>query len=222
MVTGLLLAQSLSITRMENEHADHLSRLAITYHEEIPLGVHIEHRDRPIYEEVRICLTRSGREDWRSPIIKFLNTGELPEDKVEARKLQSRSYKFQMFQNELYKVSQMELLMYCVPKGKISQILNEVHEGDCGHHIGGIALASKVTLMTDSLKYVKRFDSCQKMKAVPKQPMAKMTPVLSTVPFAMWGIDLVGRFMKPATKYKDVVVAVDYLIALTNTTAEDI
>ncbi|GAA0163630.1 hypothetical protein LIER_19445 [Lithospermum erythrorhizon] len=32
-------------------------------------------------------------EDWRSPIVKFLTTDELPEDKVKARKLQNRSYK---------------------------------------------------------------------------------------------------------------------------------
>ncbi|GAA0175285.1 hypothetical protein LIER_41889 [Lithospermum erythrorhizon] len=106
--------------------------------------------------------------------------------------------------------------MYCVPKEKINLTLNEVHEGDCSHHIGGRALESKITragyywptLMADSLEYVKRSDSCEKMKAVPKQPVAEMTPVLCAVPFAMWGIDLVRQFVKPATKYKDIVVAV--------------
>ncbi|GAA0163056.1 hypothetical protein LIER_19021 [Lithospermum erythrorhizon] len=82
--------------------------------------------------------------------------------------------------------------------------------------------------MADSLEYVKRWDSCQKMKAVPKKPAAEMTPILCVVPFAMWGIDLIGQFVKPATKYKDVVVVVDYFskwveaIPLRNTTADDI
>ncbi|GAA0171986.1 hypothetical protein LIER_25903 [Lithospermum erythrorhizon] len=84
--------------------------------------------ERPIYEEVRVCPTKTGKEDWRSPIIKFLTTGKLPEEKVEAWKLQSRSNKFQMFQDELYKVSQLELLMYCVPEEKRGQTLNEVHK----------------------------------------------------------------------------------------------
>ncbi|GAA0166101.1 hypothetical protein LIER_21335 [Lithospermum erythrorhizon] len=66
------------------------------------------------------------------------------------------------------------------------------------------------------------------MKAVPKQPVAEMTPVLCAVPFAMWGIDLVGQFKKPTTKYKDGMVVVDYFskwveeIPIRNTTAEDI
>ncbi|GAA0163055.1 hypothetical protein LIER_19020 [Lithospermum erythrorhizon] len=73
--------------RQENEYADHLSRLATTYYEDNPLGVHIEHRERPIYEEVRIYPMRLVKEDWRSPIIKFLTTRELPEEKIKARKL---------------------------------------------------------------------------------------------------------------------------------------
>ncbi|GAA0138844.1 hypothetical protein LIER_00510 [Lithospermum erythrorhizon] len=82
--------------------------------------------------------------------------------------------------------------------------------------------------MKDSLEYVTKCDSCQNMKAVPRQPVVEMTLVLCPIPFAMWGIDLVGQFMKPATKYKDVVVAVDYFIKwveampLRNTAAEDI
>ncbi|GAA0158448.1 hypothetical protein LIER_38656 [Lithospermum erythrorhizon] len=66
------------------------------------------------------------------------------------------------------------------------------------------------------------------MKSVTWKPVVEMTPTLSEVPFAMWGIDLVGQFVKLANKYKDVVVAVDYFnkwveaIPLRNTTAEEI
>ncbi|GAA0186489.1 hypothetical protein LIER_33777 [Lithospermum erythrorhizon] len=147
-------------------------------------------------------------EDWRSPIIKFLTTGELPKEKIEARKLQNMSYKFQIFQEELYKILQPGLLMYCVPKDMIRYYWP--------------------TLMNDSLKYVKRCDSCQKMKFVPKQLMAEMTQTFYPIPFAKWGIDLVKQFAKPSTKFKDAVVDVDYFskwveaIPLRNTTVEDI
>ncbi|GAA0138491.1 hypothetical protein LIER_00230 [Lithospermum erythrorhizon] len=66
------------------------------------------------------------------------------------------------------------------------------------------------------------------MKSVPKQPVAKMTPVLSAVSFTMWEIDLAGQFVKPSTKYKHGAVVVDYFskwveaIPLRNTTAEEI
>ncbi|GAA0138843.1 hypothetical protein LIER_00509 [Lithospermum erythrorhizon] len=85
------------IPRSENEHADHLSRVTTTYYEDIPRGVHIEHREKPIHEETRMFPVGEEGGGLCSPIVKFLTTGELPEDKVEARKLQNRSYKFQMF-----------------------------------------------------------------------------------------------------------------------------
>ncbi|GAA0152877.1 hypothetical protein LIER_11245 [Lithospermum erythrorhizon] len=50
-----------------------------------------------------------------------------------------------MFQEELYKASQLGPMMYCIPEDKIQQTLFEVHEGDYGHHIGGKTLALKIT-----------------------------------------------------------------------------
>ncbi|GAA0186030.1 hypothetical protein LIER_33318 [Lithospermum erythrorhizon] len=37
-----------------------------------------------------------------------------------------------------------------------------------------------------------------------------MTPILNHVPFAMWGIDLVGKLLKAKASLEYVVVAVDY------------
>ncbi|GAA0161519.1 hypothetical protein LIER_17816 [Lithospermum erythrorhizon] len=105
-----------------------------------------------------------------------------------------------MFQGKLYKASKLGPLLFCIPENKIQQTLFEVHEGDCGHHIGGKSLALKITragyfwptLMNDSLRYVKKCDFFQKMKVVPRQPVAEMIPVLCLIPFSIWGIDLVG------------------------------
>ncbi|GAA0159528.1 hypothetical protein LIER_16282 [Lithospermum erythrorhizon] len=64
--------------------------------------------------------------------------------------------------------------------------------------------------MKDAMEYMKRCDVRQRMQSVPWQPVTEMSPVVSAIPFFMWGIDLVGQFLKPPVKYKDVVVAVDY------------
>ncbi|GAA0173044.1 hypothetical protein LIER_41448 [Lithospermum erythrorhizon] len=48
------------------------------------------------------------------------------------------------------------------------------------------------------------------MQPVPRQPVTEISPVVSAILFAMWGINLVGQFLKPPVKYKDAVVAVDY------------
>ncbi|GAA0172995.1 hypothetical protein LIER_26705 [Lithospermum erythrorhizon] len=157
--------------------------------------------------------------DWRNLIARFLLTGGLLNDGVEARKIRSRSYKFQMIQGELYKRSHLGPLLLCVAKRNIGQVLYEVHEGEvCGHHMGGQSLALNITragyfwptLMNEATKYVKRCDSCQKMQWVPRQPVTEVTLVLCPVPFVMWGINLVGQFLKPPVKYKDMIVVVDY------------
>ncbi|GAA0183629.1 hypothetical protein LIER_31007 [Lithospermum erythrorhizon] len=183
-------------------------------------------RDQPI-KQVVSSPAQSGR----------LTMGELPNDGVEARKIKSQSYKFQMIRGELYKRSHLGPLLFCVAKRNIDQVLYEVHEGEvCGHHMGGQSLTLKITragyfwptLMNDAAEYVKKCDSCQKMQAVPRQPVTKMTPVLCPVSFVMWGIDLVGKFLKPPVKYKDVIVAVDYFnkwveaLPMKNTRAKDV
>ncbi|GAA0157911.1 hypothetical protein LIER_15068 [Lithospermum erythrorhizon] len=55
-------------------------------------------------------------EDRRSSIARFIMTGELPNDGVEAGKIKSRSYQFQMMQGELYKRSHFGRLLFYVAK----------------------------------------------------------------------------------------------------------
>ncbi|GAA0138400.1 hypothetical protein LIER_00154 [Lithospermum erythrorhizon] len=121
----------------------------------------------PVLEEV---------EDWRSPIARYLVQGELPADKLEARRVVNRSFKFWVLQDELYKQSHLGPLLFCVSESKIDQTLYEVHEDHiCGHHIGGQALALKITragyywptIMKDTMEYVKRCDLYQRMRSVP-------------------------------------------------------
>ncbi|GAA0180540.1 hypothetical protein LIER_30123 [Lithospermum erythrorhizon] len=82
------------IPRMQNEHADHLSRVATTYFDEMPSHMRVEVRNAPGYEERAIMRVMEEEEGWRSPIAHFIMTGELINDGVEACKVKSRSYKF--------------------------------------------------------------------------------------------------------------------------------
>ncbi|GAA0176039.1 hypothetical protein LIER_29103 [Lithospermum erythrorhizon] len=68
MDTGLEIAQALEIKRFlipreKNEHADHLSRQAMTYFEDIAKGVHVEVRDNAIYVELQVRLVLEEVED---------------------------------------------------------------------------------------------------------------------------------------------------------------
>ncbi|GAA0151850.1 hypothetical protein LIER_10478 [Lithospermum erythrorhizon] len=107
----------------------------------------------------------------------------------------------------------------CPPETKIDQTLYEVHEGHVsGHHIGGNSLALKITrerycwptIMNDAMEYVKTCGVCQRMQPIPRHPVTEMSPMVCPIQFPMWGINLVGQFLRPPVKYKDVVVEVDY------------
>ncbi|GAA0140357.1 hypothetical protein LIER_01721 [Lithospermum erythrorhizon] len=92
-----------------------------------------------------------------------------------------------MIQGELYKQSHLGPLLFYVSEAKIDQ-----------------------TLYEDAVEYVKRYDVCQIMQSIPRHPVTEMSLVVCPILFSMWDNDLVGQFLKPPVRYKDVVVAVDY------------
>ncbi|GAA0158316.1 hypothetical protein LIER_38617 [Lithospermum erythrorhizon] len=69
----------------KNEEADHLSRLATTYYNELPQGVCVEIRETPAYEEAMTLPILEELEDWRTPISRYLLAGQLPESVAKAR-----------------------------------------------------------------------------------------------------------------------------------------
>ncbi|GAA0169555.1 hypothetical protein LIER_24009 [Lithospermum erythrorhizon] len=97
-------------------------------------------------------------------------------------------------------------------------MLVEIHDGWCRSHIGARSLAIKVTrvdyywptLVKDSVAYVKRCDACQRLGNSPQFPTSTLTPVVSLIPFAMWGIDLVGKLPNAKGGVEFAIVGVDY------------
>ncbi|GAA0171697.1 hypothetical protein LIER_25671 [Lithospermum erythrorhizon] len=58
--------------------------------------------------------------------------------------------------------------------------------------------------------YVKKCDACQQMQNAPQLPTSSLTPVVSPIPFAMWGIDLVRKLPKAEGGAEFTIVAVEY------------
>ncbi|GAA0169531.1 hypothetical protein LIER_40779 [Lithospermum erythrorhizon] len=206
------------IPRAQNEEADRLFQLATTYYDELPKEVYIELRKHHSYEENALSTVLEEPEDWRTPIAKYLTLGNLSSEKAEAKETQNRSYKFHMYQEELYKKSVEGPLLLCVSAENISKVLFEVHNDWCGSHIGGRSLALKITrtgffwptLSKDAMMYVKICDACQRLSNTPQKAVVAATPVISPIPFAIWGICLVGKLPKAKGGVEYVVVVVDY------------
>ncbi|XP_074352389.1 uncharacterized protein LOC141691558 [Apium graveolens] len=64
--------------------------------------------------------------------------------------------------------------------------------------------------MADAKEPVKKCDHCQKHAPVVRQPPEMLTSINSPIPFAKWGMDIIGPFTMAAAQRKFVVVAIDY------------
>ncbi|XP_042432942.1 uncharacterized protein LOC122019550 [Zingiber officinale] len=84
--------------------------------------------------------------DWRTALTEFLRSGVTPADPKEARLLKKRARQFTLIGDQLYKRAFSRLLLKCVRSEGIEYILKEVHQGFCGGHLGGRALARKILL----------------------------------------------------------------------------
>ena len=139
-------------------------------------------------------------------------------DKMEARKLSVRALRYVLIEGILYKKSFVIPYLKCLRPDEAEMALKEVHEGICGQHLGGRALGHKVTrlgfywpnILKDAKAYVRRCDRCQKFAPVVRQPPETLTSISSPIPFAMWGMDILGPFPMASAQRKFLIVTIDY------------
>ncbi|KAL0355605.1 UNVERIFIED_CONTAM: hypothetical protein Sradi_4007400 [Sesamum radiatum] len=120
------------IPREENIKADSLSKLAsalgIDGRPRIPLAI------QPI---------SSSNNDWRTPIIRWIEEGHLLGDRWEATKIKNRAIRFLMQGGMLYKKSFTHPLLRCLSQEEGIHVIKEIHDGCCGSHVGTWVLANK-------------------------------------------------------------------------------
>jgi hypothetical protein len=72
--------------------------------------------------------------DWRDKYIAWMDRGELPSDRSEARRIARMAKSFALVDGELYKHAASGILQRCVliPEGR--ELLRDIHAGVCGHY----------------------------------------------------------------------------------------
>ncbi|XP_016199717.1 uncharacterized protein LOC107640730 [Arachis ipaensis] len=101
---------------------------------------------------------------WIDPITNFLENGKLSDDDKAAKALRREAAKYTIIQGQLFKKGLSQPLLKCLRPDQTDYVLSELHEGCCGHHIEGKALAQKLveagyywpSMMSDSQKFVKK------------------------------------------------------------------
>ena len=57
---------------------------------------------------------------------------------------------------------------------------------------------------------MRAYNKCQKFAPIQRVPSTPMTPIVSPLPFATWGMDILGPFSMATGQRKYLFVAVDY------------
>jgi hypothetical protein len=132
--------------------------------------------------------------------------------------LQQRAKDYHIVGNELYKTSVSGPLFRCISKTEGQEILQEVHAGICGGHIGARALAAKFlrqgfywpTMIDDAAKLVATCEAYQKFSHHYRAPAQPSQLIAQSWPLQRWAIDIVGKLTPAHGNYTCDIVAVEY------------
>ncbi|XP_074322713.1 uncharacterized protein LOC141659686 [Apium graveolens] len=65
-------------------------------------------------------------------------------------------------------------------------------------------------MLADAKTYVKNCDRCQRHAPIVWQPPERLTSISTPIPFAIWGMDILGPFSIVSGQRKFIVVFIDY------------
>ena len=210
----------LHVPKSGNAHADSLAMLATSSTQDLPRVILIEDLYKPteIRETAQIHQIRAGP-SWMDSIIRFLREDILPEERIQADKVQRKATSYWLSEDhKLYKRSFSGPYLLCVHPELTESLLEELHEGICGSHTGGRPLAHRVitqgywwpNMQREALEYVRKCDQCQRFAPSIHQLGGILNPLSSPWLFAQWGLDIVGPLPKAMGNKKYLMVGTDY------------
>jgi ribonuclease HI len=155
--------------------------------------------------------------DWRDKYISWMDRGELPSDRSEARRITKMAKSFTLVDGELYKRAASGVLQQCVPIPQGCELLRDIHAGVCGHHAAPRTLVGNAfrqgfywpTAVADASEIVRTCEGCQFYARKTNLPAHVLQTIPVTCPFAVWGPDIVGPLRKAPGGYTHLLVAID-------------
>jgi transposase InsO family protein len=158
-----------------------------------------------------------SRADWRDKYIAWMDRGELPSDRSEARRIARMAKSFALVNGELYKHAASGILQRCVPIPEGRELLRDIHAGICGHHAAPRTLVGNTfrqgfywpTVFADASEIVRTCEGCQFYARKSNLPAHVLQTIPITWPFAVWGLDIVGPLRKAPGGFTHLLVAID-------------
>jgi hypothetical protein len=133
--------------------------------------------------------------DWRDKYIAWMDRGELPSDRSEARRIARMAKSFTLVDGELYKRAASSIPQRCVPISQGREPLRDIHAGICGHHAAPRTLVGNAfrqgfywpTAVADASEIVRTCEGCQFYARKSNLPAHVLQTITITWPFAVWG-----------------------------------
>ncbi|XP_072054237.1 uncharacterized protein [Arachis hypogaea] len=194
MVTKLLSEFDNVIVRHDprelNQEANKLAQIASRYKikpSTLEKLVRIKDVFIPLREREVLSLEKLDPEDWRVPIVEYLENSSLSVD----RKLKYRAQSYVLMNNVLFKKSVDENLLTCLGEEETYLALIEVHEGICGAHQSGKKMKWVInkrrlywpTIQRDCINYARSCEECQKHGSLQHIPTSELHVIIKLWPF---------------------------------------
>ena len=198
-----LKVEFIQIPREENEWANHLAKAASAEFMLVPEQVLSFVQISSLIDDGTNMQVVNFECNRTMPLISYLKTGVLSDEKGAARKLKVQASRFVLIKDVLYKRGFSRPYLRCLCQDEADYMMREVHEGIYGNHSGAQSLVHKLiragyywpTMMKDVQAYVQSCDKCQRFNNFIKQPFEELTPITAPWPFAQWGLDIIGQFL---------------------------
>ena len=173
------------IPREENKCADRLAKTASTEFMNASEQVLSFVQTFSLIDDGKQIQEIDVEENWTAPLIAYLQSGTLLDEKDAARKLKVRASRFVLIRDVLYKKCFSRPYLRCLSQNEADYVMREVHEGIYGNHSGVWSLVHKLiqagyywpTMLKDAQAYVKACDKCQRFSNLIRQLSEELTPM---------------------------------------------
>jgi hypothetical protein len=153
-----------------------------------------------LMERAILTISPTHNKDWRTEIRTFLQGNYPTNDEVHIKRMQARTRPYKIIEGELYKEGVCLPLLYCVSRDEGQELINGIHSGICGSHIGPRALLGKVfhqgfywsKAASDATELVQKCDNCQRCARDQKQPSSLTQLIQPTWIVQRRGMDIIG------------------------------
>jgi hypothetical protein len=140
------------------------------------------------------------------------------EDRAATRRMEARARNYTIIDEILYKNGVVQPVLKCISQTKGKELLQEIHIGICGSHIGPHGLSAKalrqgfywLTHIKDTEETVKTCRAYQTFSPHQLGPSAPTQLISPSWPLQRWGMDLVRPLPTAQVGNKFVVVTIEY------------